>query len=155
MGKRKKIIGVIGGSMCLEEDAQTARRVGELIAENGYILICGGLTGIMEATARGCTSKGGISVGILPGSSADDANEWIGIPVVTSMSHARNNIIVRSSDAIISIGGGLGTLSEIAIALKTGKDVIGINTWDVDERIIRADDAEDAIGKMQEILEKK
>ena len=155
MGKRKKIIGVIGGSMCLEEDAQTARRMGELIAENGYILICGGLTGIMEEASRGCTSKGSISIGILPGSSADDANEWIGIPVVTAMSHARNNIIVRSSDIIVSIGGGLGTLSEIAVALKIGKQVIGINTWDVDERIIRADDAEDAMEKIEKFFNKE
>ncbi len=118
-------IGVIGASVCDGDIYELAFRVGQLLAENGCILINGGLGGVMEASAKGAKSKGGITVGILPGRS-EEANPFIDIKIATDMGHARNVIIVHSSDALISIGGEFGTISEIAIALKEGKPVAAL-----------------------------
>jgi hypothetical protein len=118
-------IGVIGSGICDDELYNLAYRVGELIAERGHILINGGLGGVMEASARGAKSKGGTVIGILP-RGMTECNHWIDIKIATFMGHARNIIIVHSSDALISIGGEYGTISEIAIALKEGKRVASL-----------------------------
>ncbi|MEM0303370.1 MAG: TIGR00725 family protein [Archaeoglobaceae archaeon] len=118
-------IGVIGSGSCDEETYKLAYRVGELIAERGCILINGGLGGVMEASARGAKSKGGITVGVLP-RGVEEANPYIDIKIATNMGHARNMIIVHSSDALISIGGEYGTISELAIALKERKRVASL-----------------------------
>ncbi|MCS7119159.1 MAG: TIGR00725 family protein [Archaeoglobaceae archaeon] len=118
-------IGVIGSGVCDEETYRLAYRVGELIAESGCILINGGLYGVMEASAKGAKSRGGITVGILPGNRSD-ANPYIDIKISTNMGHARNIIIVHSSDALISIAGEYGTISEIAIALREGKPLASL-----------------------------
>lgn len=118
-------IGVVGSGVCDEEIYAIAFRVGQLIAEKGCVLINGGLGGVMEASAKGAKSKGGITVGILP-RKTDDANPYVDIKIATDMGHARNVIIVHSCDAIISVGGEYGTISEIAIALKEGKPVASI-----------------------------
>ncbi len=118
-------IGVIGAGVCDAELYSIAYRVGELIAERGCVLINGGLGGVMEASAKGAKSKGGLVVGILP-RSVDEVNPYVDVRISTHMGHARNVIIVHSSDALISIGGGYGTISEIAIALKEGKKVASI-----------------------------
>ncbi len=140
-------IGVIGASKCSEKDYQVAYEVGKGIAQSGAMLVCGGLGGTMEGACKGAKENGGITIGILPGSSKDDANPYVTIIIVTSLNHARNNLIVRSSDALIAIRGEYGTLSEIAIALKIGKKVIGIDTWKISEDIIEATDAADAVKK--------
>ena len=145
-------IGVIGGSVCREESAEIAYQVGKKIAEMGAVLVCGGLTGIMEYSAKGAKASGGITIGILPGSNDKAANKYIDIPIITAMDNARNVIIVRTADIIIAIDGSLGTLSEIALGLKIGKPIIGINTWDVDERIYRAEDADAAFQTVNTIL---
>ncbi|MDI9609985.1 MAG: TIGR00725 family protein [Archaeoglobales archaeon] len=118
-------IGVIGSGSCDEETYKLAYRVGELIAEKGCILINGGLGGVMEASAKGAKSKGGITVGVLP-RGVEEANPYIDIKIATNMGHARNMIIVHSSDALISIGGEYGTISELAIALKERKRVASL-----------------------------
>jgi len=120
-----KQIGVVGSSVCDEHLYKIAYRVGELIAEKGCILINGGLGGVMEASAKGAKKRGGIVVGILP-SGKDYCNDYVDIKIATHMGHARNIIIVHSSDAIISVGGEYGTISEIAIALKEKKKVASI-----------------------------
>jgi len=124
-----KRIGIIGAGRCDNATFDLAYKVGQMVAERGAILYCGGLGGVMEASAKGAVSKGGITVGILPGANTSDANEYITIPVVTGMGHARNVILVRSSEALIAISGSHGTLSEIALALKMWKPVVGLNTW--------------------------
>ncbi len=106
-----------------------AEQAGREIARRGAILVCGGLGGVMEAAARGAHEAGGLAVGILPGESADGANPFIDVPVVTGLGEARNALVVRSSDAIIAIAGAYGTLSEIALALKMGVPVVGLGTW--------------------------
>ncbi len=123
-------IGIIGAGLCDRETEDMAREVGKLVARRKALLYCGGLGGVMEAAARGAFEAGGTTVGILPGAKASDANPYITIPVVTGMSHARNVILVRSSQAVISIGGSHGTLSEIALALKMWRPVVGLKTWE-------------------------
>jgi uncharacterized protein (TIGR00725 family) len=90
----------------------------------------------MEAAARGAQRAGGMTIGILPGFSFEDANPFITIPIVTGLSHARNVLVVRSSHALIALEGGYGTLSEVAIALTLGIPVIGLGSWEVSEKII-------------------
>ena len=121
-----KQIAVVGASQCDEEIYSIAERVGELIAEKGWILINGGLGGVMEASARGARKKGGIVVGIIPQSEKTFANPYCSIVIATNMGHARNVVIVHSSDAVIAVDGEYGTVSEIAIALKEGKPVVAI-----------------------------
>ncbi len=136
MEKGRIKIGVVGASACDETIASIAYEVGQEIVRQGAVLLCGGLGGVMEAAAKGAKEAGGLTVGILPGASAKNANPYIDLSIVTDMGHARNIILVQSSDAVIAISGAYGTLSEIAIALKTGIPCIGIQTWDIDPRII-------------------
>lgn len=117
-------IGVIGSNECGEEIARLARRVGVLIAEADAVLVCGGLGGVMEAAALGARQAGGLTVGILPGSDSGDANAGIVIAIPTGLGDARNALVVRTSDAVIAIAGGWGTLSEAAFCLKNGVPLI-------------------------------
>ncbi|MDD5687631.1 MAG: TIGR00725 family protein [Elusimicrobia bacterium] len=132
------IIGIIGGSTCDKKTEKIAEDIGSEIAKRKHALICGGMGGVMEAACRGAKKSGGLTIGILPGKTKDEANDFIDIPVLTAMSHARNAIIVRTSDIIIAIGGKYGTLSEIGLAKAIDKTVIGIKTWDI-PGIIKAD----------------
>jgi uncharacterized protein (TIGR00725 family) len=141
----KTVIGVIGISEASDSEYKTAEEVGREIAKRGGILVCGGLGGVMEAACLGAKSEGGLTIGIIPGFSKSNANPYVDIPIVTGMSEARNIIIVRSSNAIIAIGGGYGTLSEIAFALKLGIPVIGINTWDVSSDIKKVTTPREAV----------
>jgi len=147
------IIAVIGDSSCSAEQAKLAETVGEVLAERGATVICGGLGGVMEAACRGAKSRGGLTVGILPGHDASGANPWVDIPVVTGLGEARNAIVAKSAQAVIAIGGGYGTLTEIAYALKSGIPIIGLNTWSLsrngreDDSIIRVRSAVEAVEK--------
>lgn len=144
--KEKRVrIGVIGASSCAPDIARLARDTGREIARQGAVLLCGGLGGVMEEAARGAKEAGGFTVGILPGPHAEDANPYIDLPIVTDMGHARNVILVRSSEAVIAVSGGHGTLSEIAIALKTGIPCVGIKTWDLDPGVVRMDEPKEAV----------
>ncbi len=126
------VVAVIGPGECSAEEAEVAETVGRLLAKAGVTLICEGLDGVMEAACRGCFMDGGVTVGILPGDDIGRANKYVKIPIATGMGEARNLIIVRSARSVIAIGGSHGTLSEIAFALKLGKPVIGIRTWDIE-----------------------
>jgi hypothetical protein len=147
------IIAVIGDSSCAPEEAKLAETVGELLAQQGVTVICGGLTGVMEAVCRGAKSKGGLTVGILPGQDSSMANPWVDIPVVTGIGEARNVVVVKSAQAVIAVGGSYGTLSEIAYALKSRIPVIGLNTWSLsrngqeDDSIVRVQSAAEAVDK--------
>lgn len=147
----KKIIGVIGGRRVDKTLLNEAEKVGRLVAQKEIVLVCGGLSGVMEAVAKGARSEGGITVGILPQEHKRDANEYIDIPIVTGLGIGRNVIIARTADVLISIGGEYGTLSEIAFALQMGKPVIGIRTWDI-KGVIKADNAEDAVDRALALL---
>jgi uncharacterized protein (TIGR00725 family) len=155
------IIAVIGNSSCSPEETKLAESVGELLAQQGVTVICGGLGGVMEAVCRGAKSKGGLTVGILPGQDSSTANPWVDIPVVTSLGEARNVAVVKSAQAVIAIGGSYGTLSEIAYALKSETPVIGLNTWSLsrngreDDSIIRVQSATEAVDKAISLAKKR
>ena len=128
-----------------------AEEVGRLLAQRGAVVVCGGLGGAMEAVCRGASEAGGTTVGILPGPDRDAANRHVGVAVATGLGEARNAIVARTADAVIAVGGAYGTLSEIALALRAGKRVIGLGTWELSkggERtrdILEAGDAEQAV----------
>jgi len=125
------IVGVIGAGTAGPEILEMAEEVGRLIAKHGFTLICGGMGGVMEASAKGAKNAGGTTIGILPQPDRHTANPYIDIPIATSFGEGRNIIIVRTADLLIAVGGEYGTLSEIAFALKMGKTVIGLHTWDI------------------------
>ena len=145
-------IGVIGAGYCSPETELLAEEVGREIARAGAILVCGGLGGVMLASARGAQRAGGITVGILPGDSFEDANPYIQIPVVTGLGHARNVLVVRSAQVLIAVKGGYGTLSEVALALKMGKPVVGLHTWDVSKKIILVTTPQEAVKKALRLI---
>ena len=123
----RALIAVIGSSSCSAEVAAWAETVGRLLAERGAVLLCGGLGGVMEAAARGAKQRGGLTVGILPGADPGDANPYIDVPLATGMGEMRNALIVRAAQAAIAIGGGWGTLSEIAMAQRIKTPVVGLH----------------------------
>lgn len=132
MNFRPKIrIGVIGGAQPTQISRQQAYRVGQLIAEKGAVLVCGGLKGTMEAAAKGANQKGGLTIGILPGENPGDANPYIEVAVATGIGYCRNALVVMNADVLIAVGGQYGTLSEIAYARIQKKKIIGIGTWDI------------------------
>jgi hypothetical protein len=125
--QRNPIISVIGGSSCTHEEAVCATMVGRLLAEQGAIVVCGGLSGVMEAVAKGAKAAGGTTVGILPGADPAAANAYIDIPLATRMGEMRNAVVVQVAQALIAIGGGAGTLSEVALAQRIGKPIVGLH----------------------------
>lgn len=144
MKGRRKIVAVIGGSQPDDESLKIAEKVGTLIAENGAILITGGLGGVMNAASKGAKQANGLVIGILPTIDKESTNPYVDIPIVTGMSEARNIIIARTCDCAIAIDGKYGTLSEIAYCLMFDVPVIGINTWKIAAPIIKAKDAKEA-----------
>ena len=120
----RKIIGVIGGTNAAPDVLKSAEETGRLIAGQGFILICGGMAGVMEAAAKGAKGAGGTTIGILPHTDRHEANPWIDIPIATGFGEGRNLVIIRTADILIAIDGEYGTLSEIAFALKMKKPVI-------------------------------
>ena len=151
------IISVIGSSKpATEEHVELAEAVGRELANRGVMVVCGGLTGIMEAVCRGAKSAGGTTIGILPGHAASNANNYVDIPIVTGMGYSRNVIVVYSGSAVIAVGGAYGTLSEIGHALSEGIPVVGLKSWPlsrngdgqpIDGDIIQASDPVDAVDK--------
>ena len=148
---KKQIIGVIGAGKDDAELTEIAEEVGRLIAAREALLVCGGLGGVMEAAARGAKAAGGTTIGILPQATKEMANQYIDVPVATGFGEGRNVVIIRTADALIAIGGEYGTLSELAFALKMGKPVVGINTWDI-KGIIKADTPEAAVNSAFRLL---
>jgi len=113
-------VAVIGAALASEAEYADARALGAALAAAGAIVVCGGRGGVMEGAARGAAEQGGLTVGVLPGVDAAEANEWIVLPLPTGMGEARNALVVRAAEAVVAIGGGWGTLSEIALARKMG-----------------------------------
>ena len=137
-------VAVVGAAEAPAEEEQTAERVGRGLAERGAVVVCGGRGGVMAAACRGAKAGGGTTVGILPGLDRSEANEWVDVAVPTGLGEARNALVVRAADAVVAVAGGYGTLSEVACALKAGKRVIGLGTWDI-EGVERAAGPEAAV----------
>lgn len=144
-------IAVVGPGEADQQELALAETVGAEVAAAGAVLVCGGLGGVMEAACRGARSRGGTTVGLLPGSDRAAANGWVQIAIPTGLGEGRNALVVRSADALVAVGGGWGTLSEIALALKAGRPVIGIGSWELArdgqavEGIVAMDDPADAV----------
>jgi uncharacterized protein (TIGR00725 family) len=144
----QRYVAVVGSGSCSPQEAAVAERVGALLARAGALVICGGLSGVMEAACRGARAEGGLTVGILPGSDRAAANPHVAVAIATGLGELRNGLVVRAADAVIAVGGEFGTLSEIGFALKLGKRVVGLATWELSRRseaILRADSAENAV----------
>lgn len=122
-------VGVVGPGRAGPALEAVAEEVGRRIAEAGAVVVCGGLGGVMAAACRGAAAAGGTSLGILPGPDRRDANRWVTVAVPTALGELRNGLVVRSADVLVAVGGGYGTLSELALALKIGLPVVGLGTW--------------------------
>jgi uncharacterized protein (TIGR00725 family) len=128
---RTPYVAVVGPGDASPQELQAAEEVGAGLADAGAVVVTGGLGGVMEAACRGARSRRGHTVGILPGDDREAANGWVEIAIATGMGELRNALVVRASDALVAIGGGHGTLSEVALALKLGRPVVGLGTWEV------------------------
>ena len=140
-------IGVSGGGTCTASVAQLAEETGRRLAEAGAIVICGGLGGVMEAASRGARAGEGLAVGIVPGHAHREANPHVDVVIVTGLGHARNALVARSSHALIALPGEHGTLSEIALALKMGIPVIGLQAWGEIQGVVLTMRPEEAVSE--------
>jgi len=143
---RKPFIAVIGGGRCSGDVYELAEEVGKEIAIREGIVICGGLSGVMEACCKGAKRAGGLTIGILPGISIDNANEYVDLPIATGMGMARNAVIAHTGRVAIAVDGKFGTLSEIGFCRQLYKPVIGIKTWNIPS-IISVEHPIDAVEK--------
>ena len=135
-------VAVIGSGV---EHEERAEQVGRLLAERGCTVVCGGLGEVMAAAARGAKSAGGTTIGILPGETHADANQWIDHVVVTGIGHARNLAVVASGDAVIAVGGSWGTLAEIGFAARLGRVVVIVEPGLQVDGVARASSPEHAV----------
>jgi uncharacterized protein (TIGR00725 family) len=143
-------VAVVGPGDASAEEVEIAEAVGVGLARAGANVVCGGLGGVMAAACRGAAGVGGMTVGILPGSDRGAANEWVSLAIPSGLGEMRNALVVRCADAVIAVGGAYGTLSEIALALKTGVPVVGIGTWSI-EAVERVGSAPEAVSRALEL----
>ena len=122
-------VGVVGPSSADQRELDDAESLGQGLAQRGHVVVCGGLGGVMEAVSRGAAGVGGVVLGLLPGTDRADANPYVSVAVPTGLGELRNGLLVRSSDVVVSVGGSWGTLSEVALAVRTGVPVIGVAGW--------------------------
>ena len=137
-------VAVVGAGRATAEQERLAEEVGRELAQAGALVVCGGLGGVMEAACRGAKDGGGPTLGILPGLDRSQANPFVDMAVPTGLGEARNALVVRAADALVAVGGEYGTLSEIALALKTGKRVVALGSWEIDGVVAAASPAEAA-----------
>jgi uncharacterized protein (TIGR00725 family) len=158
--KGQNYVAVVGPHDATREELAWAEDVGSGLARAGAVLVCGGLGGVMHAAARGCESAGGVSVGILPGDDRDPGSPHLTVAVSTGLGETRNALVVRTSDAVIAISGEFGTLSEVAFALKLGKPVVGLQTWELAksgrpvDAITRVETPAEAVARALELAER-
>ena len=152
--KKPRYVGVIGAGSCDNAVYDLAWNLGLEIGKRKWVLVCGGLGGVMEGAAKGALEAGGMTIGILPGLDKESANSFIQIPLPTGLGDARNLLIVHISDVLVSIAGEYGTLSEIALTLKAKKPVIGLETWEGIRGVQYVSDYQSAIKTVQKFLDK-
>jgi hypothetical protein len=132
MAAQAPYVAVVGASRPTAAQAEAAEGVGRCLALAGAVVVTGGRGGIMAAASRGAAEAGGLVVGILPGEDRGQANEWVRVALPTGLGELRNGLVVRAADALVAVGGAYGTLSEIALALVSGRAVVGIDTWGIE-----------------------
>jgi uncharacterized protein (TIGR00725 family) len=148
---RVPYVAVVGPGDASPQELQSAEDVGAGLAARDAVVVTGGLGGVMEAACRGARSRRGRTVGILPGEDRDAANGWVEIAIATGLGELRNGLVVRAADAVVAVGGGHGTLSEVALALKLGRPVVGLGTWDV-HGVEHVSTPEEAIDRISALL---
>jgi len=137
---RRPLVAVVGPGDGADADCLTAaEETGCLLARAGVVVVCGGLGGVMEAACRGASAAGGLTVGLLPGADRAEANPYVTVALATGLGEMRNALLVRCADAVIGIGGSTGTLSEIALAARTGTPVVWVMGWDVPELEVKVE----------------
>ena len=149
----KHYVAVVGSGMATGELYERAREVGRLIAERDGIVVCGGLSGVMEAAARGTAEAGGVAIGILPDEDRGRQNEYLTYSVATGVGQARNLAVICSGDVVVSVGGGYGTLSELGLAKKVGRPVVVLDGWDLGEHVAVAGSPEEAVEAAFEFID--
>ncbi len=152
---RKPVIAVIGAGKCSRKLRDMAAEIGRYVAENGGVLLCGGLGGVMEGAARGAKEAGGTTIGIIPSENKADANQFIDHVIPTGFGQARNVLVVRAADAIVALPGKYGTLSEMAFALVSGKPIISVQAWKLGEEIQQVEDPLEAAKIAMELARKQ
>ena len=145
-------VSVVGSGTASGELYEAARRVGRLVAERGGTLICGGRSGVMEAAARGATEAGGVAIGVLPDEDRRRANAFLAFSIATGTGHARNLAVVCSGDVVIAVGGEYGTLSEIGLAIKVGRPVVALRSWELGEHLSVVSTPEEAVERAFDLL---
>ncbi len=145
LAKPGPYVSVVGSGTASEELYEKARQIGRLVAGRGATVVCGGRSGVMEAAARGAAEVGGTAIGILPDEDRKSANEYLTHSVATGTGHARNLAVVCSGDVVIAVGGEYGTLSEIGLALKVGRPVVALESWDLGEHVAVASSPQGAV----------
>ena len=123
-------VAVIGPGDADPATEAAAEAVGRALAARGAVVVTGGLGGVMAGACRGARAAGGVTVGILPGGDRSAANPYVDVAIATGLGELRNGLVVRAADAVVAVGGGFGTLSEIGLALKLGRPVVGLSTWE-------------------------
>jgi uncharacterized protein (TIGR00725 family) len=164
-GQSRHQVAVVGSGNATDEIAAIAEEVGFALGRAGVVLVCGGLGGVMESACKGAKRAGGTTVGIIPGQDRTLANDYVDVVVATGIGEARNAIVVSSADGVMAVGGEYGTLSEIALALRAGKPVVGIKTWELQRPagirgvavevvpgIVAAEDAEEAVATVLRLI---
>ena len=144
-------ISVFGGRDIKPDVYEDTLEIGRRLADEGYLVFCGGGAGVMEAIAKGVHDEGGIVVGVLKGQDLEEGNKYLTVPIATGIGIARNAILAYNCDAAIAISGQYGTLSEIAYAFQLEKPVIGYKTWDIDP-VIQANTPEEVVSKLNKEL---
>ena len=145
-------VAVVGSGEATGELYDAAREVGRLVADSGGVVVCGGLGGVMEAAARGATERGGVAIGVLPEEDRRRANLYLSYAVATGAGQARNLAVVCSGDVVIAVGGEYGTLSEIGLALKVGRPVVALWSWELPGHVLVVSSPEEAVEKAYGLL---
>lgn len=149
MSRYVAVVGPSADSLATQVDRDAvlvaAYDVGRLLAERGAVVLCGGGTGVMGAAAEGARAHDGTSIGILPGADRRDAHPSLSFALPTGLGELRNGLLVRAADAVVAVGGSWGTLSEIALAMRTGVPVCSLLGWDLPDGVRRFESAEEAV----------
>ena len=157
MATERVYVSVIGAADADAPALTAAEEVGRELARRGAVLVCGGRGGVMEAACRGARAGGGMTVGILPDGDRRNANEYVEIAIPTGMGELRNGLVARAGDAVIAVGGEFGTLSEIGFALKLGRPVVGLRSWELArggepvDAIVNVDTPAEAVARALEL----
>ncbi len=147
-------IAVVGpGDDATPAERRLAEQVGYLLAVAGAVVLTGGLGGVMAAAAAGCARGGGISVGLLPGDDRQHGSPELTVRLPTGLGELRNGLLVRCTDGLVAVGGSWGTLSEIALARRAGRPVLGIGSWRLSDRELVTETAPSAEQAARRILE--